>query len=109
MWIPPSYRKNLPLLKVHVYCDVSFIQNFITIAPYTVYQFRVQAATHVGFGPFSPPREFIMLESGKEYISGILCMHFLNLKLKADKRLIEKLSGLLYIREINITTPLKFL
>ena len=36
-------------------------------------------------------------------------MHFLNLKLKADKRLIEKLSGLLYIREINITTPLKFL
>ena len=66
---PPSYRKNLPLLKVHVCCDVSFIQNFITIAPYTVYQFRVQAATRVGFGPFSPPREFIMLESGKEYIS----------------------------------------
>ena len=46
-------------------CDASF--NFITTAPYTVYQFRVQAATRVGFGPFSPWREFAMLESGKKY------------------------------------------
>ena len=38
------------------------------IAPYTVYQFKIQAATAVGFGDFSPPRQFVTPESGKSVV-----------------------------------------
>ena len=34
-------------------------------APYTVYQFRVQASTSAGYGRFSEPRVFNTLRSSK--------------------------------------------
>lgn len=44
---------------------MSDVIKILVAAPYTVYQFRVQAATVIGFGDFSPFRQFTTLASGE--------------------------------------------
>ena len=58
------------LLQLIPFCYSShFIQNNFIPAPYTVYEFKVQAATSAGLGNFSPPREFRTREGGTRTIS----------------------------------------
>ena len=69
------------------HCSYVIVFPFYIPAPYTVYQFSVQAYTRVGPGDFSPPRTFSTSQDGK-YCKFIHCflktsMHALHVQYSA--------------------------